>query len=198
MKQLSDKEILRNINIGNEDAFEFVFLTLYNELCVYAYAILKDRDNAEEVVQEVFVKLWEAHNELSIKLSINAYLYKAVHNRCINLLNHTQIKKKYVTETAINGSNLVSPVTSDYPIANLLVQELEVKINQSILELPKQCREVFLLIRYEDLSYTEAAEKLGVSVNTIKTQLQRALSRLRENLKNYLPVLIIILLGNLF
>lgn len=198
MKQLSDKEILRNISIGNEDAFEFVFLTLYNELCMYACGILKDRDSAEEVVQEVFVKLWETSNELSIKLSIKAYLYKAVHNRCINFLNHMQIIKKYASESAKNESNLVSPVTSDYPIANLLVQELEEKINQSILDLPKQCREVFLLIRYEDLSYTEAAEKLGVSVNTIKTQLQRALSRLRENLKNYLPVLIIILLGNLF
>ncbi len=194
MKQLSDIEIIRNINTGNEDAFEFVFLTLYNELCVYACSILKDRDSAEEIVQEVFLKLWENRLELSIKLSIKAYLYKAVHNRCLNFIDHLQVEKRYAAESAIKRSDFVSPVSFDYPIANILIQELDEKINQSILDLPKQCREVFLLIRHEDLSYIEAAEKLGVSVNTIKTQLQRALSRLRENLKNYLPLLIILLL----
>lgn len=76
MKQLSDKEIIKSINIGNEDAFEFVFLTLYNELCVYAYEILKDRDNAEEVVQEVFVKLWENHMKFKNTILMSQLLMK--------------------------------------------------------------------------------------------------------------------------
>ncbi|OFY66894.1 MAG: hypothetical protein A2V64_06630 [Bacteroidetes bacterium RBG_13_43_22] len=194
MKRLSDQEILRSINIGNEDAFEFVFLTFYNELCIYACGILRDRDSAEDIVQEVFVKLWGNRMELSIKQSIKAYLYQAVHNQCVNYLDHLQVKKKYASESEKNRTDLISPVSSDYPIANLLAQELEEKIDQSLLDLPRQCREVFLLIRYEGLSYNEAAEKLGISVNTIKTQLQRAISRLRENLRNYLPIFLLILL----
>ena len=187
MKRFSDQEILSNISIGNNDAFEFVFLSFYNELCIYACGILRDIDSAEEIVQDVFVKLWENRVELSIKLSIKAYLYRAVHNQCVNYLDHIQVRKKYALELTKNYRDLISPVSSDHPIANLLVQELEDKINQSLLDLPEQCRKVFLLIRYEDLSYNEAAEKLGISINTVKTQLQRAISRLRENLKNYLP-----------
>jgi RNA polymerase sigma-70 factor (ECF subfamily) len=187
VKRFSDQEILRNISIDNADAFEYVFLTYYNELCIHAYSILKDKDNAEEIVQEVFVKLWESRMELSIKQSIKAYLYRTVHNQCINYLDHLLVKKKYAAESSENFRDLISPVSADYPIANLIVQELQDKIDQSLLSLPEQCRKVFLLIRHDDLSYKEAAEKLGVSVNTVKTQLQRAISRLRENLKNYLP-----------
>jgi RNA polymerase sigma-70 factor (ECF subfamily) len=189
MQRLSDQDILRNVNIGNEEAFEFVFLTFYAELCIYAHGILRDQDSAEEIVQEVFVKLWENRKELSINISIKAYLYRAVHNQCNNFINHIQVEKRYVSESAKNGTDLVSPLSSDYPVANILVQELEEKINRTLSDLPKRCREVFLLIRHENLSYNEAAEKLGVSVNTIKTQLQQALLRLRENLKDYLPVL---------
>jgi RNA polymerase sigma-70 factor (family 1) len=187
MKRFSDQEILENINTGNEDAFEFVFLKFYNELCIYAFNILKDKNNSEEIVQEVFFSLWENRKELSIKLSVKAYLYRAVHNQCINFINHEKVRKKYADNEVYKGSELVSPVSSDYPIANLIVQELEERINQSISELPEQCRKVFLLIRYEGLSYGETAIRTGLSVNTIKTQFQRALSRLRESLKNYMP-----------
>ncbi len=191
MKRFSDQEILKNLTIGNEDAFEFIFLTFYNELCNYACSILRDKDTAEEIVQEVFVKLWENRTELSIKLSVKSYLYRAVHNQCINYYDHLQVKQKYASESVKNYRDMVSPVSSDYPIANLLTQELEDTISQSLAALPDQCREVFLLIRYEDLSYNEAAEKLGISINTVKTQLQRAISRLRESLRNYLPIILL-------
>ncbi len=194
MKRFSDQEILKNITLGNEDAFEYVFLNYYNELCVFACGILKSKNTAEEMVQEVFVKLWENRKELTIKLSVKAYLYRSVHNQCINYFEHLQVKQKYTAETVKNYRELISPVSDSYPIANLLVQELEEKINASLSSLPDQCREVFLLIRHEDLTYAEAAEKLGISVNTVKTQLQRALTRLRESLKSYLPMIAMILL----
>lgn len=186
MKHFSEKEILTSIIKGNEAAYEFVFLTFYNDLCVYASGIIKDKTSAEEIVQDVFVKLWEERENLVIKISLKAYLYRAVHNRSINYLDHQSVKQKYTTSVK-NSADLVSPVSADYPIANLIVQELDQKINQSISELPAQCREVFMLIRYDDLSYQDAAVKLGISINTVKTQLQRAISRLRESLKEYLP-----------
>jgi RNA polymerase sigma-70 factor (family 1) len=189
MKRFSDPEILNNLSLGNEDAFEYLFLNYYNELCRYACGILKNRNISEEMVQEVFVKLWENRKELTIKSSIKAYLYRSVHNQCINYYEHIQVQQKFTSEAVKNYRDLISPLTDSYPIANLLVQELEKKIDQSLSALPEQCREVFLLIRHDDLSYAEAAEKLGISVNTVKTQLQRALTRLRESLRNYLPII---------
>ncbi|HEY4785859.1 MAG TPA: RNA polymerase sigma-70 factor [Bacteroidales bacterium] len=191
MKYLSEQEILTNLTKGNETAYEFVFLTFYNELCVYALGIVRDKMAAEEIVQDVFVKLWESREQLTVKTSLKAYLYRAVHNHSINYLSHQSIKEKYATSVR-NNVDLVSPVSADYPIANLLAQELDEKINQSLLELPEQCRAVFLLIRYHDLTYNETAVKLGISVNTVKTQLQRAISRLRESLKDYLPTVMAI------
>lgn len=191
MKRFSDQEILKNIALGNEDAFEYSFLSYYNELCIYAAGVLKDRNMAEEVVQEVFVKLWENRKGLTIKISIKSYLYRSVHNQCVNYFDHLQVKQKHALEAVKNYRDLITPVSDSYPIANLLTQELEDKINSSLAALPDQCREVFLLIRHDDLSYAEAAEKLGISINTVKTQLQRALTRLRENLKNYLPMIAI-------
>jgi len=190
MKRYSEQDILKNIADSAQDVYEFVFLNFYNELCIYALGIIKDKFVAEEIVQDVFVKLWENRDALTIRSSIKAYLYRSVHNFCINHLEHQSVKRKHASASMKDYSNLISPVSPDYPIANLLVQELEDKINQSISELPNQCREIFLLVRYEDLSYSEVALKLGISVNTVKTQLQRALTRLRESLKDYLPIII--------
>lgn len=190
MERFSEQEILVSINQGNEEVFEYVFLSYYNELCSYASCILKSNDTAEEIVQDVFVKLWENRKEFTIKLSLKAYLYRSVHNQCINYFDHLRVKQKYVVESQQLHRDLISPVSSDYPIANLLTREIEDKINQSLQQLPDQCRQVFLLIRHDDLTYAEAAEKLGLSINTIKTQLQRAITRLRENLKEYLPTIL--------
>jgi RNA polymerase sigma-70 factor (family 1) len=195
MNGQTDQELFSNINAGDEASFEYVFITYYDALCKYAYNILKDKSNSEEAVEDIFIKLWENHEVIHINQSIKAYLYKAVHNRCINILNHIKVTNKYVTDSVSNYSDIVSPVSSDYPVANLILKELEKEIDSSLSILPKQCREVFMLIRNEDLSYREAAEKLGVSENTIKTQLHRALISLRNNLKEYLPVIVMFILS---
>ena len=105
----------------------------------------------------------------------------------MNHLHHRKVIENFSVVSLTVSDRLISPVSSDYPVANLLVKELEEKISESISNLPQQCRNVFIMIRYEDLTYKEAANKLGVSVNTIKTQLRRALIHLREDLRNYLP-----------
>jgi RNA polymerase sigma-70 factor (ECF subfamily) len=192
MNQFSDQDLVEKLKTDNETAFDYLFLAYYEKLCIYAYTVLKNKDTAEEIVQDVFVKLWEHHTELSIETSIKAYLFRTVHNQCINYFDHLKVQQKYSEESIRDNHEIVSPVSPDYPVANLLVQDLENRINQSIAQLPGQCQEVFLLVRYEDFSYNQVAEKLGISVNTVKTQLKRAMSRLREEFKDYFPLLIII------
>lgn len=192
MNQYSDQDILEKLKSDNEAALDYLFLAYYEKLCLYAFTVLKNKDIAEEIVQDVFVKLWEQHRKLNIETSIKAYLFRTVHNHCINYFDHLRVQKKYSEESQKANHEIISPVSLDYPVANLLMQELENKINQSVSQLPGQCQEVFLLVRYEDFSYSEVAEKLGISVNTVKTQLKRAMSRLREEFKDYFPLLIFI------
>ena len=186
MKYL-DSELWINIKGGSQEAFEFLFLKYYQDLCAYANGLLHNHSSAEEIVQDIFVKLWDDRHSTSIELSVKAYLYRAVRNACYNYFEHQKVRQKHALRLTDSGFNSVLPVSPDYPIANLLVQELEIKIEEAIALLPLQCREVFLLCRYENLSYAEVAEQLNVSVNTVKTQLQRALAKLREYLHEYLP-----------
>jgi len=171
-------------------AFEFIFLNYYSRLSAYAAGIIRDKSVAEDIVQDFFVKFWECRKKVHIQVSIKSFLYHSIHNQCINYLAHAQVEKKYFNASLNSHKDLISPLSADYPIANLIVNDLEDRVKKAIDDLPDQCREVFLSVRYEELTYSEAADKLGISVNTLKTQLQRAMNKLREKLKEFLPILI--------
>jgi RNA polymerase sigma-70 factor (ECF subfamily) len=187
MDNYSDYQIFSGIQSGDNELFEYLFLNYYEPLCFYAYGILRNRENAEEMVQDVFIKLWDGRKQINIQTSVKSYLYKSVHNKCVNFINHKRIEEKFSNEFKQENVDLVSPVSKDYPIANLLSQELGTAIQNAIASLPEQCREVFIMIRQDEMSYAEVAETLEISVNTVKTQLQRAITRLRELLQEYLP-----------
>jgi RNA polymerase sigma-70 factor (ECF subfamily) len=188
MAELQDSELLIQIKQGSQPAFEEVFLKYYAELCTYANSILGSKDSSEEVTQEMFVKLWENRNSLEIKTSLKAYLYRTIHNQCINQIESWKVRNQYSKNQAQN----IIPFSGDYPIANLIAQELELKIKESIDALPDQCREVFLLIRVHHKSYHEVAQKLNLSLNTVKTQMHRAITKLKGSLHEYLPITTII------
>ena len=187
MVGFSDSKILEGIKANNHEIFEFVFLLYYESLCIYAFTILKNKDIAEEIVQDFFVKFWENRHALNIHTTFKAYIYRSIHNKCINYLQHESVHRKFTTDVQETTLEMVSPLSADYPIANLLKQELSEKIKQALDKLPLQCREVFMLVRMDNLSYAEAAEKLNISINTVKTQLHRAVIKLRESLADYFP-----------
>jgi RNA polymerase sigma-70 factor, ECF subfamily len=187
MEDTSELQLFTQVQSGNSDCFEYLFFKYYSELCRYVCYLLKSKSEAEEIVQETFIKLWERRSEIHIETSVKSYLYKSVHNQCLNYIERCRVRNNYSNRYIIENSDLLSPLSPDYPIANLLSQELEEILQKAIAELPDQCREIFLKIRHEEHSYSETAEILGISVNTVKTQLQRAMSKLREALKEYFP-----------
>jgi len=167
---------------GNEAAFECFFKTYYQSLLRYAYVLLRDEMMAEEMVQQVFYKLWEKREKLAIHTSGKAFLYKAVHNECLNHIKrekHKRVHQQYVT--AMDTEESTDP---------LLLTELQAKLQKAMTELPEQCRNIFYLNRIEGLKYREVAEELGLSVKTIETQISKALKILRKKLSDYLPLLL--------
>jgi RNA polymerase sigma-70 factor (family 1) len=178
---------ISDIRIGNEAVFEAVFRQYYAPLCRYARPILDDADEAEEVVQTVFLTLWERRESLLITTSLKAYLYRAVHNRCLNRLNQQSVQANHRSQAATElYADAVSPTEA------LLADELSTRLQRAIGRLPEQCRRAFELSRFEELSYKEIADHLGIAAKTVENQIGKALRILRVELSDYLPLFLLL------
>lgn len=183
------------IRLNSLSAFEKLFDDYYAMLCLIAGDILKNKQLAEEIVDEVYVTLWQKRDSIQINKSIRAYLVKSVQNRCFNWLDQTKTERLLFSNSVETSQYDSIRWSDDYPLGNLLEQELQKVIQESVESLPEQCRTVFLLSRDRELTYDEIAAHLNISVNTVKTQMKIALSKLREALQEYLPVLLLFILS---
>lgn len=183
-----DEKLFESFKNGDKVAYEQLFKTHYNSLCRFAFSFIKDKDDAEDIVQELFVKLWSNSSKLEINTSIKAYLFRSVRNTCMNYLKHEKVKNLYFQ----NGSS--TQVSEEYT-DHLANEELSHLIHASIEELPEKRKEIFLLSRSEGLKYAEIAKQLSISIKTVETQMGLALKFLREQLKHYLPLFAFCLLS---
>jgi RNA polymerase sigma-70 factor, ECF subfamily len=186
--EFQDEQIALRLSKRDEAAFEQVFKTHYKNLHAYAFTILKDEDEAEEMVQQVFFKLWERLEHLSFSGRIAAYLYRAVHNESLNFIKHQKVKAGHQLHVAYSMKN-----ESEQAQPRMIRKELENKFREALNELPEQCRTVFQLSRFEDMKYKEIADKLDISVKTVENHMGKALKLLRTKLVDFLPLLLILL-----
>jgi RNA polymerase sigma-70 factor (ECF subfamily) len=170
----------------DETAFEQVFKTHFKRLHAYAFTILRDEVEAEEMVQQVFFKLWDRNENLSLTGSVSAYLYRAVHNESLNYLKHQKVRSTHQLHIAYSMKNEV-----EHPAKKILTGELEKKIHSALNELPEQCRTIFQMSRFDELKYREIADKLGISVKTVENQMGKALKLLREKLVDFLVFILL-------
>jgi RNA polymerase sigma-70 factor, ECF subfamily len=188
MLSLAEIFLIESIKKGDQKSFEFLFKSYYSNLCKYARNIVHNEATAEDLVMDVFVRLWEAPGKLVISTSISGYLFQSVHNHCLNYM--TRKSKKFSeldAETADQLNALMQPDSSSDPLMDINVVELSCRIDQSIENLPVECRKVFILSRTEELSHKEIALQLGISENTVKVQMYRALTKMYILLKEFLP-----------
>lgn len=171
---------------GNETAFEMLFRTYYKPLCQYAYSFLNDKDEAEEVVQSTFISVWEKRSDIRIETSMKSYLYRSVRNGCLNFIKHIKVRKQFVASENLGGEPAHDGVSQ-----KVISGELEGKILAAMKVLPEQCRLVFQLSRFEELKYQEIATQLNISVKTVENHMGKALKIMRQELKEYLPLLLL-------
>jgi RNA polymerase sigma-70 factor, ECF subfamily len=176
LRNLSDLEVIEAIREGNKAVFQQVFDSSYGSLCQYAFTILKNMDEAEDIVQSVFIKMWERRDSLDVKHAMKSYLFRAVYNQSINELEHRKVVVKHQVYDKRNRNDEVQP--------EVFPEELENNIKVAIEGLPPQCKTVFLMSRYDELPYAQIAEKLNISVNTVENQISKALRILRLELKD--------------
>lgn len=187
---IAEIDHFKAITEGDETAFEMIFKTHYQSLCNYAFTFLQDRDEAEETVQSTFLTIWEKRKSIQIQTSLKSYLYRAVRNTCLNAIKHSKIKQKHVEEVMFTSEQSHEGVAQ-----SVISSELDQKIGTALMALPEQCRLIFKLSRFEDLKYSEIADQLNISVKTVENQMGKALKIMREQLKEYLPILIILMNG---
>jgi len=176
------KELFTAFQQGSEEAFDTLFEKYYSMYCAYAqrFVILED---AEEVVQDIMLWLYENKKFLVIESSLDGYIFKMIYRRCLNKIATQEVKRRVDTTFYENSHSLL------FDIDVVLIDELSKKINDTIVNLPEKYKEAFVLHRFNDMSYKEISLKLNVSVKTIDYRIQQALKQLRYDLKDYLPIL---------
>lgn len=182
----SAQNLWREVKTGDKKAFETLYKSYFSSLCLYAFSIIPDEELVKEIVNDVFLKIWQKLGDIDIKHGIKPFLYRCVHNSCIDYL---ELKKGLRQDQMINISDKHKELigqNEEYIFEQLSFHEVEKDVMKSIDQLPPHCKEIFLLSRFELLTYNEISEKLNISVNTVKTQVSRALDSLRTNLKKYL------------
>lgn len=165
--------------------FDRIYLEYFTALHRYAFTLLQDEIQAEEMVHQVFLVILEKKRTINIHTSLKAYLYRSVHNECLNYLKHEKVKinhQIYATHTL----EQTSAATSE----DMEYKQLRLQLKKAIAELPSQCRTIFELSRFEEMKYAEIAAVLGLSVKTVEAQMSKALKRLRIQLIDYLPLIL--------
>jgi len=165
---------------GDSEAFRFFFEKYYPDLCNLVNIYLHDPVMSEEIVQDIFIYLWEKKEKINIESSVKSYLLIASKNKSLNYLRNEKTKLNIYNKLAdLNNS------TAEMPDSVMNANQLREVINNAINSLPERCREIYILGKEKGLSYKEIAEELGISVKTVEAQMGKALKKLREELKPY-------------
>lgn len=170
--------------LDKEKKFEEAFRSYFKELHSYAYRIIRDEDTAEEIVQQVFLRLWEKDWQADVLRSVRAYLYRAVHNHCLNLIKRGQVKQRYESDRLGYITDEGHMEESD--------SELKRELLSALSLLPEKSRTVFEMSRFQELKYQEIADTLQLSVKTVEGHMTKVLRHLRVHLADYLGIMILI------
>jgi RNA polymerase sigma-70 factor (family 1) len=193
MTQDGNTDDFTAVKKGDVKAYEYIFKKYYQRLCNYAVVLLKDTAESEEVVQQVFINIWNKREMIEIETSLQSYLYRAVNNAGLNRLK--QLKTQRAHHEHFNHERVS---TAESTLQSVSKNELEKSLYAAVDRLPEQCRLTFQLSRFEGLKYQEIANELNVSVKTVENQVGKALKFLREELREFLPILLIYLPSILF
>jgi len=173
--------LIEKLKSGDPDSFSDIFSAYYKDFVLFANSFIHELSDAEEIVQDTFVKLWEDHEKLNVKVSLKSVLLKTIQNKCIDWHRHRKIRNDY-SSYIINNEPLYQYDTDNY----LLRSEMEDMIEKALSQLPEKVREAYELNRHEGLKYKEIATKQNVSVRTVEVRISKTLELLRKSFVDFL------------
>lgn len=179
-----DQSTNRSIDLSAKGAFELIFRQHYPFVCNVIFRYVPDRSKVEDIAQELFAELWQKRDNLHIHTSLGAYLRRMAISRALNYLRDT---RKYNTDELDQEAETIRDLTYQAPSALQQLEEEDIKkrLDTAIHSLPEKCRVVFIMSRYEELSYAEISQELNISVKTVENQIGKALKILRSAIGNH-------------
>lgn len=170
------------------DNFDKIYIVYFSRMKRFAKEYVLFDEDAENIVQDVFVLLWEKRDVLEIQVSLAPYLFSLVKNKCFDYLRRKVVVAEFKQELSIK---LFALELMDYSFSS--DEEIEAIVTEAVNKLPDRCRKIFIKSRVEGMKYREIAKDLNISVNTVENQMSIALKKLRVELKDYLPLLLFLL-----
>jgi RNA polymerase sigma-70 factor (ECF subfamily) len=192
---MTESELIYKFKKGDLEAFKSLYEKYFELVLHYITSLVRNKHESEDLTEELFLYIWEKRESINIKKSFKTYLLSCAHNRTINYFNSkkTQATQKQIPidEVTEQFSKIEIQNIAD---SHILVRELRKQIHDAIEDLPLKCRKIFKLSRIYNYKYSQIAEKLGVSVSMVEKQISLALKKLKEELKDYFPLILIVLL----
>ena len=182
----SDRFLFTQMQLGKEEAFDFIFRKYYKVLVVQAIRFVHDQDSAQSLVQDCFIRFWEKRQELFNVENLHSYLFFMVRNRCVDHLREQQRSNHY---QITNQTDIPEFITEEKIDAN----DLSSHLWEAIANLPDRCRKAFEYSRIDGLTYQQIANRMGISNKAVEALVSRALKSLRTNLIDFLGILILFL-----
>ena len=183
-----ERYLLVQLKGGNREAFSLLFQKYYKNLVLFGGNLLRDKTHCEDIVQTVFLKLWEYREKMEIETSLKSFLLKSVRNACLDELRHKQVIREHESYSEIFGS-IYNLDTEHY----ILYSDLHAQLNDALGKLPNVCKDAFEMNRFEGLKYKEIAQRLEVSERTVEVRIGKAIGLLRQHLKNFFIIMILLL-----
>lgn len=184
-----EKHLINGLRKGDEKAYIFLMDSYHHRLCIYAYSLVRDHDQAADIVQNVFMRTWELREKLKVKFSIKSFLYRSVYNEFVDQFR----KRKSVLELEKKYIEAIDQFIEDHDPRQM--EKLIDAVKEQIETLPPRCKEVFVLSKKEGLTNIEISEYLEISVKTVEAQITKAFSQLREKLGDKMELLLILVFG---
>lgn len=187
-QELKDKELLEGLKRGDKGVFETLFRKYVTVLREYAFFYIMDTQIAEDLVQDLFVKMWEIRENLNIHNSLKAYLYRSIHNSCIQFLRHKNVSHKHekYVQFRLSEARLMNQLYFEIGINKLFEKEITELVDQSLKKMPVKTREIFILSRRKYMKNSEIAAKFDLTEKSVEYHISKALETLRTDLKDYL------------
>lgn len=187
-----EQHIIEKLKAGDGKAMEYIFNSYFKPLYNYACSLTRSDFEAEEIVSNIYLKLWETRASVRIDTSIKSYLFKAAYHSFLDRQKHYEVVNKHKAFFLYHQSGENSSY-GEYPLSDLIYRELDKITTDTINTLPMQCRQMFLMSRDEGMTHEQIAVHFKVSINTVHTQITRALQKLRIALAEYLPIILLLL-----
>lgn len=183
--QINTSFFIQQLKQGENSAFETLYHLYFQKLHHFANSYLENEQESEEIVQNVFFKIWEKRAKLELSINLHSYLFKMVKNSCLDYFKHQKIREKYQNYCDSERRNINYLALLDESSFDFIEKELLIRINLVVEKLPTACKNIFIKSRFQGLKHKEIAEELNISTKTVENQITKAIKFLRLELKEY-------------